>query len=1151
MFLFKEERQATERNIVMSSIDDYARSVQAPLFDKIPLKLRAGRHHVVWKLEERRGELLGKTPYIARAILDNGKLYRASSTKPKSWSSFPQAMKAYQRGNFDGIGYVLTHEQGIIFIDIDHCIDPDTGAPNAVACEILDLLNSNAERSPTTGVHAFITGTLPPDTQSVYLYKGTRIEMYDSGRYSTITGQPVPGYAFQEVQPRQGQLLTLIERLSMWQRENTSCVVLCDADPVANVIVLDQHRPPATGHQSAPTPEPPCQVPTPAICEEDLSPLDQAVLMKARSAKNGHVFRELWDGGNPHRRITRDGRPDSSAADFDLVLMLLYWTGDNETNDTSNQVERLFRASGRYDEKTDRITAHKRYTYLQMTIYNARQKRYKATWRTPPTSPAKPTPEQEPPEPPITPQPSGTKRAPARRDRRITHAHRWTRASETPEQRQQKLEECARQVAQAVEQHIRTGGQGLLVANVAPGVGKSTTVAPLGERSTSGDTGNSLNLAWIAERRDMVASVPALRYYRQIEPCTRHNCDDHQLHNALGERGYNAWSVHKKHKLQCDYAQQFTQDGSAIYQLAHVATRYPASHQGIVIDELDITKWLPEREISIAKLTTALRKYATGSTADVFLRTIEATITDAMQAREQLHSLDLFDALDRRCNGQLQNHLGELAQDPRNINTHPWIDLEENDPAAAALEATELAPVVLPHIVVALINEISKWQRGQPWNSRLRIGPGSNGWSLYISERLAFTPGEQGIPARALLDATADSELLERIFRTATGKSEPIQTIISQVEPPPGTRHIAVRTGKRYGKVSLTAKRHNGKANESLRRAIAETRYLLRDLDPDDQARDAQRIGLISYKGCVDAIGEALNIPEERRLHFWAARGSNALEDCAILLVIGTPTIAPDVVARLARALWADDPQPIDPTPRRDTAGHIAGYVDPRMDRLNAYLSHAELTQCAHRSRALRHQGRIIVTMCQGEIGYLPATETITELPQLTADGRDRWSVAREAEQQKLAKARTDLEQQGKTLDMLTVRELRAVAGVSTDAASEYLRMVREAHISHTQSSHTHTHTCVLTVVPENPIELSDSKVRYKPPETVAPPHYEEPCIRCGRVDDWVQEPDDGSWVCSCYYWWYEHPDWRGDHAHHAGDVAMLGNTAGPHTSAG
>ena len=208
--------------------------------------------------------------------------------------------------------------------------------------------------------------------------------------------------------------------------------------------------------------------------------------------------------------------------------------------------------------------------------------------------------------------------------------------------------------------------------------------------------------------------------------------------------------------------------------------------------------------------------------------------TDASQAKHQLHGQALFEALDKRSAGKLAGWIGELAQNPHYTNTHPWPKLEEEDPAAQIMEASTLAPVVLPHIVVALVNEFPKWQRGQDWNSCLRIGSGTFGWALHITERLRFTKGEAGLPARAILDATADAEILTKL----TG--EQVRLSQAQIDPPPGTRHIAIRTGKRYGKMSLTTKRKDGKENRDLGRAIAEARYILREEDPDGQARAAQ-----------------------------------------------------------------------------------------------------------------------------------------------------------------------------------------------------------------------------------------------------------------------------------------------------------------------
>jgi hypothetical protein len=432
-----------------------------------------------------------------------------------------------------------------------------------------------------------------------------------------------------------------------------------------------------------------------------------------------------------------------------------------------------------------------------------------------------------------------------------------------------------------------------------------------------------------------------------------------------------------------------------------VKTRYPSTHQGIVIDELDIPKWLPERELSVDRLLTAARTYTTDSTADRLLR---ATV--AAQAKTRLDGLTLFDALDRRAGGQLANWIGELAQDSRYTNTHPWHDLEEDDPAAAEYEAATLPPVVL---------------------------------------------------------------------------------------------------------------------------------HLLRELDPDGEAMAAGCVGLISFKDCVDAIGEALGVAEQRRLHFWGVRGSNQLADCTILLVIGTPTVHPDTVTRLARTLWYGDPQLIEPTPRTEN-GKITGYVDPRMQRLNDYLTRAELTQCAHRSRALRYKDRVVVTFCLGDIDSLPATETITDLPQLLAAGREQWAESRAAEHQKLDQALETLEQQGKTLDMISVRELRAVAGAATDAAADYLRDCRKArHAQDTPTPHqcSQTETSVPDLARDNPYsttryghEMPPSRI-VQPGTATTPPVATQPCYLCGHLNEWARDPDGQHWICRCYYWWYEHPEWR------------------------
>jgi hypothetical protein len=98
---------------------------------------------------------------------------------------------------------------------------------------------------------------------------------------------------------------------------------------------------------------------------------------------------------------------------------------------------------------------------------------------------------------------------------------------------------------------------------------------------------------------------------------------------------------------------------------------------------------------------------------------------------------------------------------------------------------------------------------------------------------------------------TGDAERLSLLFEMS------VTMLSAEVDPPPNTRHIAVRTGKRYGKTSLTA--HH---ERDLARTIAECRYLLRELDPDGGLVAAGRVGLITHKQGVEPASTAAH--EER-----------------------------------------------------------------------------------------------------------------------------------------------------------------------------------------------------------------------------------------------------------------------------------------------
>jgi hypothetical protein len=618
-----------------------------------------------------------------------------------------------------------------------------------------------------------------------------------------------------------------------------------------------------------------------------------------------------------------------------------------------------------------------------------------------------------------------------RKDRRVLRAYAWQQKHETPEEREALLRAEAERLAERVRAHLTSTDPAeratLLVAAAPPGVGKSHALAPLGAPTTAHPLGE-LNLAWIAERRDMVRQIPALAAYRQIQPCTPRNCSADDLHTLVATSGHNTWGVHSQHLAICDYAAQFRAKGSAVYQLAHVPTCYPAQHDGIVIDECNPSAWLPEQELTVGKLQAATAAVTSGSVADLLLRAVQATLTDAAQARTPLTGRALFDALEGRCSGQLAAWLGALCQQPEVTDPHPWPGGLDIFDQSAAQVAAALPPVVLPQLWLALARELSRWQSGRDWNSRLRIGLRAGGpeMALYLTQQRCFgLPGSGALPPRALIDGTGDEELLALLFEMD------ITMLRAQVDPPPNTRHFAVRTGKRYGKTSLTA-RHG----RDLARAIAECRYLLHELDPDGRLTSGGRVGLITFKDCKPAMAEALGIPAERTGHFWGMRGSNALEDCDVLLVVGTPTLRPEDVARLARAYYHADPQLIDETSVRGEDGRWR-YRDPRMQRVADALTRAELTQCAHRNRPLRYNGRVVVTLCAEEILYLPVTTEITSLPQLTSEGLPLALARQAAEAKRMVKAMAELVERG---EAVTSRALAVAAHISLNTACTWLR---------------------------------------------------------------------------------------------------------------
>jgi hypothetical protein len=164
----------------------------------------------------------------------------------------------------------------------------------------------------------------------------------------------------------------------------------------------------------------------------------------------------------------------------------------------------------------------------------------------------------------------------------------------------------------------------------------------------------------------------------------------------------------------------------------------------------------------------------------------------------------------------------------------------------------------------------------------------------------------------------------------------------------------------------------------NLGRVVKELRFLLRKIDPEGTELADGHVGLITFADCEETLGE---------------RGR-----------------------------------------RR--------YRDPRLRSLVKYLVSAELTQVAHRSRALRYDGRTVVTLCMGEIDYLPTTTEYTSLPNLSEQGT---LIHQQRQLQGYEKLEAAAQEQVAMGRKVTITALAKTATVRTATASQWFHEVWQA----------------------------------------------------------------------------------------------------------
>ncbi|MBU1568152.1 MAG: DNA primase [Proteobacteria bacterium] len=194
-----------------------------------------------------------------------------------------------RRHGLEGLGFVFTTEDPFVGIDFDACRNTETGEIDPGVQDIVNRMNSYTEISPSgTGLHIIAKGVLPDGGK-----RKDHIEMYDQGRFFTVTGYHLPGT------PKEVSGSPEVEALYHQLRNEK-------------------------------------------ISTEASSITVAEVLESGREVEQVEKFNKLWAGD-------WSDYPSQSEADLAFCAMLNIKTGNN-----SSETDRLFRESGLYRDKWER-----------------------------------------------------------------------------------------------------------------------------------------------------------------------------------------------------------------------------------------------------------------------------------------------------------------------------------------------------------------------------------------------------------------------------------------------------------------------------------------------------------------------------------------------------------------------------------------------------------------------------------------------------------------------------------------------------------------------------------------------------------------------------------------------------------------------------
>lgn len=313
-----------------------------PKLDTIPSVLKEHDHWLLWNSVPMENGKLGKRPVdldgtIFKGWNDTDNLY-----------SFETVADAYNKGNFDGIGFSQVNTP-LVCVDLDN----DKGIDD-IPKELLSIMQAGyAERSPSgKGIHVWMKADLPQDIIENIGKKrktdaGDEIELFTKSGWLTVTGDKLND---RPITDKTDYVIDLAYKYKFLKKDEPA-----------------QHPQQASLTDYAPSP---------ASVGNQFS--EQELVNKMLASKSGAEIQRLLNGD------TSGYDNDHSEADIDLAGYLAFWT-----NKDAEKMDSIFRQSGLMREKWDRKTGNSTYGRLTIehAISNAREGYTGARERTVPATP--------------------------------------------------------------------------------------------------------------------------------------------------------------------------------------------------------------------------------------------------------------------------------------------------------------------------------------------------------------------------------------------------------------------------------------------------------------------------------------------------------------------------------------------------------------------------------------------------------------------------------------------------------------------------------------------------------------------------------------------------------------------------------------------